>query len=102
MTALRVRWSVLALLIVAVLALTACGHRDEPAPPYGALTATVGESLRILGWNMSVANLRFASLNSVHVNPSLCAQGEINAAVRYATVSVIGTHAAVWTQGSGQ
>jgi hypothetical protein len=27
----------------------------------------------------------------------MCAQGEINAALLYATVSVIGTHAALWT-----
>ncbi|EUA68620.1 hypothetical protein I553_1808 [Mycobacterium xenopi 4042] len=38
-----------------------------------------------------------ASLDAVHVSPSLCTQGEINEAVLYATVSVVGTHAAVWT-----
>jgi hypothetical protein len=38
-----------------------------------------------------------ASLNSVHVPTSLCTHGEINAAVLYASVSVVGTHAAVWT-----
>lgn len=40
-----------------------------------------------------------ASLNAVHVTTSLCTQGEINAAVLYASLSVIGTHAAVWTSG---
>jgi hypothetical protein len=33
----------------------------------------------------------------VHVNASLCTQGDINQALLYATVSVVGTHAAVWT-----
>lgn len=28
---------------------------------------------------------------------SLCTQGEINSALLYASVSVIGTHAALWT-----
>lgn len=45
----------------------------------------------------SVLILPEASLNSVHVSTSLCTQGEINAAVLYASLSVIGTHAAVWT-----
>jgi hypothetical protein len=38
-----------------------------------------------------------ASLDAVHVSASLCTQGEINEALLYATVSVVGTHAAVWT-----
>lgn len=38
-----------------------------------------------------------ASLDAAHVSASLCTQGEINAAVLHATVSVVGTHAAVWT-----
>lgn len=45
----------------------------------------------------SVLILPEAALNSVHVGTSLCTQGEINAAVLYASLSVIGTHAAVWT-----
>lgn len=45
----------------------------------------------------SVLVLPDAKLNSVHVSTSLCTQGEINAAVLYASLSVIGTHAAVWT-----
>jgi hypothetical protein len=32
----------------------------------------------------------------VHVNASLCTQGDINEALLYATVAVVGTHAAVW------
>jgi hypothetical protein len=38
-----------------------------------------------------------ASLDAVHVNASLCTQGELNDALFYATVAIVGTHAAVWT-----
>ncbi len=38
-----------------------------------------------------------ASLDAVHVNASLCTQGDINEALLYATVAIVGTHAAVWT-----
>ena len=38
-----------------------------------------------------------ASLDAVAVRGSLCTQGEINQALLYATVAVIGTHAALWT-----
>ena len=38
-----------------------------------------------------------ASLDAVQVRASLCTQGEINAALLYATVSLVGTHAALWT-----
>ncbi len=47
-------------------------------------------------YGLSVLNLPDASLDAVHVNASLCAQGEINDALPNATVSVIGTHAALW------
>jgi hypothetical protein len=33
----------------------------------------------------------------VHVDASLCTQGEISEALLYATVAVVGTHAGVWT-----
>jgi len=46
----------------------------------------------------SVLVLPDASLQAVQVDASLCTQGEINAALLYATVSVAGTHAAVWTR----
>ena len=32
------------------------------------------------------------------VSASLCAQGEVNQAVLYPTVSIIGTHAGLWTR----
>lgn len=45
----------------------------------------------------SVLVLPEASLDAVHVSATLCTHGDVNAAALYATVSVIGTHAAVWT-----
>jgi hypothetical protein len=48
-------------------------------------------------YGASVLILPEASLDSVHVNASLCTQGELNNALLYATVSIVGTHAAVWT-----
>jgi hypothetical protein len=48
-------------------------------------------------YGSSVLILPDASLDSVHVNASLCTQGEINEALLYATVAIAGTHAGVWT-----
>lgn len=50
---------VVALLAVMVLVVAACSNDDGPQPVFGATHAKIGESLAILGWNMSVANLRF-------------------------------------------
>jgi hypothetical protein len=36
-------------------------------------------------------------LNAVHVSASLCTEGDITQALLYATIAVVGTHAAVWT-----
>jgi hypothetical protein len=49
------------------------------------------------GGPMMVLVLPDASRDAVHVSASLCTQGEINAALLYATVSLVGTHAALWT-----
>jgi hypothetical protein len=49
-------------------------------------------------YGASVLILPDASLDAVHVAPSLCTQGEINQALLYATVAIVGTHAGVWTQ----
>ena len=80
-------------------------YRDESAGRGGPMMVTVAPSLPPPGINpacstygSSVLVLPDASLNSVHLNVSLCAQGEINAALLYATVSVTGTRAAVWTK----
>jgi hypothetical protein len=48
-------------------------------------------------YGASVLILPEASLDAVHVSASLCTQGELNDALLYATVSIVGTHAAVWT-----
>jgi hypothetical protein len=48
-------------------------------------------------YGSSVLILPDASRDSVQVNVSLCTQGEINQALLYATVAIVGTHAAVWT-----
>ncbi len=127
--------------MLATLALCAAcsgsGHNDRV---YGAMTARLGESLAVLGWNTSMSNLRWqdnyvlvdvdagpmmllaaptppaprlsracaaygssvlilpeASLDAVHVSASLCTQGDINQALLYATIAVVGTHVAVWT-----
>jgi hypothetical protein len=51
--------SVFAILVAVVLVASACSSDDDRADPYAAQTAAIGESLAILGWNMSVSNLRF-------------------------------------------
>jgi hypothetical protein len=52
---------------------------------------------RCSAYGSSVLILPEASLDAVHVNASLCTQGDLNEALLYATVSVEGTHAALWT-----
>ena len=52
--------ALVALLSAAMLLVTsACAGNDGSAHPYGVQMASVGESLAVLGWNMSLANLRF-------------------------------------------
>ncbi|MEE6135590.1 hypothetical protein SKC41_04500 [Mycobacterium sp. 050128] len=48
-------------------------------------------------YGSSVLILPDASLDAVRVSASLCTQGEINQALLYATVAIVGTHAGVWT-----
>lgn len=48
-----------ALAAMLLVAASACSSDDQLAPPYAAQTATIGESLAVLGWNISVSNLRF-------------------------------------------
>jgi hypothetical protein len=51
----------LAAVLVPMLAvlMLACSSSDDTAGPYGTQQAKVGESLSVLGWNVSVSNLRF-------------------------------------------
>jgi hypothetical protein len=46
-------------LVAAAVALTGCSGATQPASPYAAQGARLGESLALLGWNMSLANLRW-------------------------------------------
>ena len=65
---------VAALAAVVVVAASACSSDgDKPAAPYATQAATFGESLAIMGWNMSVSNLRFEGdyvLMDVDASPS--------------------------------
>ena len=79
-------------------------YRDDAKARGGPLMLIAGPSTPMPGLGTdcvaagsSVLILPEASLNSVHVPTSLCTHGEINAALLYPSVSVVGTHAAVWT-----
>lgn len=64
---------VVPVLVAIVLAATSCSGDDRGADVFSAASATIGESLAILGWNMSVANLRFDAdyvLVDVEASPS--------------------------------
>jgi hypothetical protein len=83
----------------------AARYRDDSAKRGGPLMLLASPTLPGPGLNpacatygSSVLILPDASLDAVHVNASLCTQGEINAALLYATVAIDGTHAGVWTQ----
>jgi hypothetical protein len=82
----------------------AAKYRDDSAARGGPMMLLVSPTLPPPGLNpactaygSSVLILPEASLDAVHVNASLCTQGEINDALLYATVAIVGTHAAVWT-----
>lgn len=51
--------ALLAIATCAALWLAGCSSANHPARPYGAQAARLGESLALLGWNMSVSNLRW-------------------------------------------
>ena len=83
----------------------AARYRDESAKRGGPMMLLASPTVPGRGLNpacgaygSSVLILPDASLDAVHVNASLCTQGEINDALLYATVAIDGTHAGVWTQ----
>jgi hypothetical protein len=83
----------------------AARYRDDSASRGGPLMLLASPSLPGRGLNpacavygSSVLILPDASLDAVHVAASLCTEGEINEALLYATVAIVGTHAGVWTQ----
>lgn len=55
---MRLARKVVSVLAVAAL-LVGCSGGDGTVGPYGTQQAKIGESLSLLGWNISVANLRF-------------------------------------------
>lgn len=92
------------MLLGLVVDAVAAQYRDDAVARGGPMMLIAAPTLPGVGLNpacatygSSVLILPEASLNSVHISTSLCTQGEINAAVLYATLSVVGTHAAVWT-----
>ena len=83
----------------------AARYRDESAKRGGPMMLLASPTLPGQGlspacaaYGSSVLVLPDASLDAVHVNASLCTQGEINDALLYATLAIDGTHAGVWTQ----
>jgi hypothetical protein len=54
-----VRALIAVLATVVLVATSACSDDDDRDRTYAAQTATIGESLAVLGWNISVAILRF-------------------------------------------
>jgi hypothetical protein len=82
----------------------AARYREDSARRGGPLMVVVAPTLPGGGlsyacsvYGASLLVLPDSSLEAIAVRASMCAQGEINAALLYATVSVIGTHAALWT-----
>jgi len=72
---------VIAILTVLLLAVTSCSEPQRRDDVFSAVTAKIGESLAILGWNMSVSNLRFDAENVlIDVDASPAAEGEPHAA----------------------
>jgi len=69
----------------------------SPASPASGRYPQPAVSAACSAYGSSVLILPEASLDAVHVSASLCTQGDINEALLYATVAVVGTHAAVWT-----
>ena len=49
----------IALVTCLAVCLVGCSGSNHPVHPYGAQGARLGESLALLGWNMSVSNLRW-------------------------------------------
>ncbi|CCK62456.1 hypothetical protein [Mycobacterium canetti] len=82
----------------------AARYRDDSAARGGPMMLQAAPTLPGSGlspacarYGSSVLILPDALLDAVHVNASLCTQGEINEALLYATVAIVGTRAAVWT-----
>jgi len=82
----------------------AARYRDDSAKRGGPMMALAAPTLPPPGlshacdiYGASVLILPDSSRDGVQVKASLCTQGDINRALLYATVSLVGTHAALWT-----
>ena len=51
--------ALIAVMAAIVMVASACSGDDARAHPYSTQSAAIGESLSIVGWNISVTNLRF-------------------------------------------
>lgn len=83
----------------------AARYRDESAARGGPLMVLAAPTLPAPGlshacdiYGASLLVLPDASLDAVQVRASLCTQGDMTAALLYASVSLVGTHAALWTK----
>ena len=79
-------------------------YRDDSKTRGGPLMIVIAPSLPGQGlgqacsaYGAALLVLPEASLDAVSMQASLCSQGEINQALLFASVSVIGTRAALWT-----
>jgi hypothetical protein len=82
----------------------AARYRDDSGRRGGPMMVVAAPTLPAPGlshacdvYGASVLVLPEASRDAVQVRASLCTQGEINEALLYATVSLVGTHAGLWT-----
>jgi hypothetical protein len=82
----------------------AARYRDDSSRRGGPMMVLAAPTLPAPGlshacdvYGGSVLVLPDASRDAVQVRASLCTQGDINAALLYATVSMAGTHAGLWT-----
>ena len=80
-------------------------YRDESATRGGPLMVLAAPTLPAPGlshacdiYGASLLVLPDASLKAIQIRASLCTQGDMNAALLYASVSLVGTHAALWTK----
>ncbi|AGB20840.1 hypothetical protein Mycsm_00387 [Mycobacterium sp. JS623] len=86
----------------------AARYRDDSARRGGPMMVLAAPTLPPPGlshacdvYGASVLVLPDASRDAVQVRVSLCTQGDINAALLYATVSMVGTHAGLWEKEKG-
>jgi hypothetical protein len=82
----------------------AARYRDDSARRGGPMMVLVAPTLPPPGlshacdaYGASVLVLPDSTRDAVQVRASLCTQGEINQALLYATVTIVGTHAGLWT-----